>query len=167
MKILLMILTMLITLSLLYSESLKTVDSVDLNKYLGKWFEVGRYPNSFQKNCFNSTATYSLNQNGSITVLNECLKGSKNGTYDSIKGKAYITDKKSNSKLKVTFFWPFYGKYWIIDLDKDYQYAVVSEPRMKYLWILSRTETLDEAIEKTIYAKLTHLGFDTSKIIKQ
>lgn len=158
---------LLTTINALIANELKTVSYVDLNKYLGKWYEVGRYPNSFQKNCYQSTATYSLNQDGSISVLNECRKDSPQGDYKSIKGKALIVDKNSNSKLKVSFFWPFYGKYWIIDLDPDYKYAVVSEPKRKYLWILSRTDNLDSFTEKMIYEKIRKMGFDTKKIIKQ
>lgn len=158
---------LLLTISVLSAMEVKTVDYVDLNRYLGKWYEVGRYPNSFQKNCYQSTATYGLNKDGSISVYNECKKGSPDGVNKSIFGKALIVDKKSNSKLKVTFFWPFYGKYWIIDLDKDYRYAVVSEPKKKYLWILSRTPVLDPDLEKGIYARLESWGYQTDKIIKQ
>lgn len=156
------------SLHLLFSlDELKTVNHVDLNRYLGKWYEIGRYPNPFQKDCYLSTATYSLDDNGDIIVLNECKKGSAKGKYKSIKGKAKIVDRKSNSKLKVSFFWPFYGKYWIVALDDDYSYAVVSEPKRKYLWILSRTATIDPAKENEIYQKLTALGFDPKQLIKQ
>lgn len=155
----------LVSVNILSAE-LATVDHVDLNKYLGKWYEVGRYPASFQKDCYKSTATYSLGKGGKIIVLNECRKGGPEGKYKSVKGKAYVVDKKSNSKLKVTFFWPFYGNYWIIDLDPDYKYVIVSEPKMQYLWILSRTPEIDPILEKELYNKLTGWGFDTSRIIK-
>jgi apolipoprotein D and lipocalin family protein len=148
------------------NAQIKTVDHVDLDKYLGKWYEIGRYPAKFQKDCYSSTATYSLDKKGNIIVLNECRKGSPDGKYKFVKGKAHIVDKKTNAKLKVTFFWPFYGDYWIIDLEKDYKYAVVSEPSMKYLWILSRTPKLDPDTEKGIYERLSKWGYDTKKIIK-
>lgn len=152
---------------LLFSlEPLQTVNYVDLNRYLGKWYEIGRYPNPFQKDCYLSTATYSLDKKGDIIVLNECKKGSPNGTYRSIQGKAKIVDQKTNSKLKVSFFWPFYGKYWIVGLDKDYRYALVSEPKRKYLWILSRTATIDKSLQDEIEKKLLELGFDPNKLIK-
>ena len=162
--ILIFIISSLVTV--LFANELKTVDTVDLNKYLGKWYEIGRYPAPFQKDCYSSTATYTLNRDGSITVLNECRKGGVDGKYKSVKGKAYVVDKKTNAKLKVSFFWPFYGKYWIIDLDKDYRYAVVSEPSRKYLWILSRTPKLDSILEEEVYNRLKINGYDTSKIIK-
>ncbi len=167
MKSLFLILVVLMTQQIYADKELQTVQSVELNKYLGKWYEVGRYPNSFQKNCFKSTATYSLNEKGKIIVLNECKKGSPDGKYKSVKGKAWIVDKQTNAKLKVSFFWPFSGNYWIVDLAPDYSYVVVSEPGMKYLWILNRTPEINPEVEKGIYAKLEKMGFDTKKIIKQ
>lgn len=168
MKIYLLLLIILLMFNLLFAKSsLTTVPQVDINRYLGKWYEVGRYPNRFQKDCYLSTATYTLLDNGKIEVFNECRKDNPQGKYKSIRGKAKIVDTKTNAKLKVSFFWPFYGDYWIVGLGDQYEYALVSEPSMKYLWILSRTPQLDIVTEAKVYKTLKEKGFDTDRIIKQ
>jgi apolipoprotein D and lipocalin family protein len=118
-------------------EPLETVPFVDLTRYSGKWHEIARFPNRFQRNCIGeTTAIYTLQDDGTIAVLNQCRK--RNGSFTSARGRARVAGGKGpNSKLKVTFFWPFRGDYWIIDLDPDYQWAVVGEPRRRYLWILA------------------------------
>lgn len=142
-----------------------TVPSVDLARYAGRWYEIARLPNSFQKKCAGGvTATYELRHDGKVTVLNECRKAS--GEMTRAKGTAKIADKKTNAKLKVTFFWPFYGDYWILDLGPNYEYAVVGEPKRRYLWILSRTPQIDEALYQGLLAKMAAQGFDTSRMIK-
>lgn len=143
-----------------------TVPYVDLARYTGTWYEISRFPNSFQKDCFGTTATYSIRPDGSIAVLNECRKKSMDGKKDSAKGKAWVVDKQSNAKLKVQFFWPFRGDYWIIDLGKDYDYAVVSDPKGKYLWILCRTSVMPEKQYQGIVDWLMLKGFDTEKLIR-
>lgn len=140
---------------------LPTVKSVDINKYLGKWYEIAKYENRFEKGCENANAMYSLNSDGTIKVINSCTK---DGKTDTAIGKAYSTNKE-NTKLKVSFFWPFKGDYWIIMLDENYSYAVVSEPNRKYLWILSRTKTLPKETINEIISKLKDLNFDTDKLI--
>lgn len=110
------------------------------------------------------TATYTLRSDGKIDVVNQCRKA--NGDYTTAKGKAKIVDKKTNAKLKVTFFWPFYGDYWILDLGPDYEYAVVGAPNRDYLWILSRTPELDEQLYQQLLAKMAARGFDTQKMIR-
>ncbi len=147
------------------ASELKTVPSVDLNRYVGKWYEIARYPNRFEKECTaDVTAQYTLRPDGKIEVVNSCRKA--DGTMKSSKGSAKVADKKTNAKLKVTFFWPFYGKYWIIELDPEYRYAVVSEPGRDYLWILSRTPKLDPAVYDAITARLRQNGFDPSRLIQ-
>ena len=118
---------------------------MDLARYAGKWYEIARLPNRFQRDCAaNTTATYTLRPDGKITVVNECRKA--DGRTKSAKGTARVADPKGpNTKLKVTFFWPFSGNYWIIDLDPEYRWVVVGEPGRDYLWILSREPRLDEA----------------------
>ena len=113
--------------------TLETVDRVDLAEYAGKWFEIASYPNSFQKNCTCTTAEYTPTQKGYVIVENRCNRDSINGKASYIKGKAFVTKNSGNAKLKVQFFWPFRGKYWIINLADDYSYAVVSEPKRKFL----------------------------------
>ena len=133
---------------------LTVVDTVNLNRYLGKWYEIASYPAWFQKGCTGSTAEYSLLPDGRIQVVNRCHKGSREGPLKESKGKAEVVDTTPNAKLKVWFFWPFKGNYWIIDLNPDYQWAVLGEPSRKYLWILSRTPTMDEAVYQGILGRL-------------
>lgn len=115
------------------AQPLETVPFVDLNKYAGKWFEIASYPQRFQKGCHCTTAEYTISHKGYVIVENRCNRDSINGKQSYIKGKAFVEKKSGNAKLKVQFFWPFKGKYWIIDLANDYSYAVVSHPNRKYL----------------------------------
>ncbi len=146
------------------AQELETVTYVDLNKYAGKWYEIASYPQRFQKGCHCTTAEYTLSTEGYVIVENRCNKGSITGKQAYIKGKAFVDKNTGNAKLKVQFFWPFKGKYWIIDLATDYSYAVVSHPNRKYLWILSRTANLDAAVYQQILARLKSKGFDLSKL---
>ena len=146
-------------------DELEVVPAVDLSRYVGQWYEIARLPNSFQKKCADSvTANYTLRSDGNIKVVNRCRKAS--GEFTTATGKAKIVDKKTNAKLKVTFFWPFYGKYWILDLGPNYEYAVVGEPGRDYLWILSRTPQMDEALYQQLLEKMQARGFDTSRMIR-
>ncbi|MBI5102929.1 MAG: lipocalin family protein [Nitrospirae bacterium] len=146
---------------------LDTVSHVDLTRYMGVWYEIARYPNSFQKGCVGSRATYSLMDNGKVSVLNECYDGSFNGKLRSAKGKAWVVDKETNSKLKVSFFRPFAGDYWIIDIADDYSYVVIGHPHRKYLWILCRTKTMEHETYEGILKRLVEVHhYDTSKLIK-
>ena len=145
---------------------LDVVDSVDLNRYTGKWYEIARLPNSFQEECYCTTAEYKLNEDNTIDVRNECREDSIDGDLDYANGTAYVVEGSNNAKLKVSFFWPFKGDYWIIELDKDsYSFAVVGTPSRKYLWILSRTPQMDEDLYKELIARISKKGFDTTKLI--
>ncbi len=143
---------------------LVTVDSVNLNKYLGTWYEIAKIPNSFQKKCArNTTATYILRNDGNIDVINQCVEA--DGSINKAKGIAKVIDKKSNSKLQVSFvrifgISLFWGDYWIIGLDKDYRYAVVGTPSRKYGWILSRTPQLAKNDMEEIYKILKQKGYN-------
>ena len=144
---------------------LEVVPQVDLNRYVGRWYEIARLPNRFEKKCADSvTATYSLRTDGKVKVVNRCRRSS--GDYTTATGKAKIVDKTTNAKLKVTFFWPFYGDYWILDLGNDYEYAVVGAPNRKYLWILSRNPQMDESLYQQLLAKMAARGFKTEQMIK-
>mgnify|MGYP001818716380 FL=1 len=143
---------------------LETVTYVELERYLGKWYEVASYPAWFQKGCTAATAEYSLLPDGNIQVINRCRRDSLDGPLKEAKGKAEILEPETNAKLKVWFFWPFKGDYWIIDLSPDYQWAVVGEPSRKYLWILSRTPTMDGAIYQEILERLPQKGYDPAKL---
>ena len=141
-------------------KPLEVVESVDLERYLGRWYEIASYPMFFQKGCTATTADYSLREDGLIQVINSCRKGSLDGKRKKAKGKAKVVDTETNAKLKVSFFGPFWGPYWIIDLDPDYQWEVVGEPKRKYLWILSRTPKMDQKLYDEIVARLPARGYD-------
>jgi len=143
--------------------ALEVVPHVELEKYLGKWYEIAHLPAKFQEGCNETTATYTLLKDGSISVLNQCTK---NGKMKQAKGKAKVVDKNSNAKLKVTFFWPFSGDYWIIKLGNDYDYSVVGTPNRKYLWILSRTPQMDDKLYSQLVEYAKSKGFDVNKLIK-
>ncbi|MHB9041333.1 MAG: lipocalin family protein [Melioribacteraceae bacterium] len=146
---------------------LDVVDKVDVNRYIGKWYEIAMLPNSFQKGCNCTTAEYSIIDAETIRVINSCRKDSTTGELDQVNGKAFIVEGSNNAKLRVQFFWPFRGDYWIIDLDKDnYQYAVVGAPSRKYLWILSRTPKMDEQLFNSLVDKCKSKGFDVNKLVK-
>ena len=143
---------------------LRTVQQVDLNRYLGLWYEIASYPAWFQKGCTGSTAEYILMPDGRIRVVNRCFKNSLDGPLKASKGKAEVMDTATNAKLKVWFFWPFKGDYWIIDLDPDYQWAVVGVPSRKYLWILSRTPQMDARAYAGILTRLVDQGYDPDRL---
>lgn len=145
---------------------LETVKNVDLTKYAGKWYEIASFPQSFQKGCNCTTAKYTLTNKGYVIVENRCNKDSLNGKQSYIKGKVFVEQNSGNAKLKVQFFWPFKSKYWIIDLADDYSYAVVGHPNREYLWILSRTTTMDNATYSKILDGIKNKGFDITKIQK-
>jgi apolipoprotein D and lipocalin family protein len=144
------------------NHSLEVVPHVELDKYLGKWYEIAHLPFRFEDDCTDITATYGLSK-GNISVLNECLR---DGKLKQAKGKAKVVDKNSGAKLKVSFFGPFYADYWIIDLGKEYDYAVVGTPNRKYLWILSRTPQMDDKLFSQLIESAKSKGFDVDKLIK-
>lgn len=146
------------------AQTLQTVPSVDLEKYSGKWYEIASYPQRFQKGCHCTTAEYTISEKGYVIVENRCNKDSVNGKQSYIKGKAFVEKNSGNAKLLVQFFWPFKGKYWVIDLADDYSYAVVSHPNKKYLWILSRTAKMNDTVYRRIISRLKEKGFDTTKL---
>lgn len=153
-------------------SELKTVPSVDLKQYSGKWFEIAKYPNKFQKQCVgNTTATYTIKSNNKIEVLNQCVK--KDGTVDDAKGEAKIVDKNTNAKLEVRFAPAFlsflpavWGDYWIVDLDQNYRYAAIGDPKREYFWILSREAKMDDATYQNILRRAEQMGFNPGKVEK-
>jgi len=143
---------------------LAVVPNVDLSRYAGKWYEIAKYPNRFQRGCVGATAEYSLSPDGKrVDVVNRC-RDAVSGKGRSVRGKARVVDPVTNAKLSVTFFWPFSGDYWIVALGEEYEYAVVGTPDRKYLWFLARTETIGD----DLYARLVDLasarGFDPARI---
>ena len=143
-------------------NTLEVVPHVELEKYLGKWYEIAHLPAGFQEGCTETTATYTLSEDG-ISVLNECRR---NGKVKQAKGKAKVVDKNTGAKLRVTFFWPFFGDYWIINLGKDYEYAVVGTPNRKYLWILSRTPHMNDKVFSQLIESAKSQGFDVNNLMK-
>lgn len=144
------------------STTLTTVSEVDLNRYSGTWYELASYPQFFERGCINVRATYTP-KDGYIEVFNQSIK---KGKPNDIKGKAFVVENSGNAKLKVQFFWPFKGDYWIIDLADDYSWAVVSDPDRSTLWILSRTRKMDENLYVSLIDKLVKNGFDRNKIVR-
>lgn len=146
-------------------EPLETVPFVDIEKYKGVWYEISRFPHFFERNCSIVTATYTPNSDGTIQVMNQAHRPYPWSPVDIFRAKAWAVDK-TNSKLVVQQFWPLRGDYWVIMLDDDYKWAVVSHPSRDYLWVLSREPTLDSGIYDNIVAKLEKDKFDISKIVK-
>lgn len=144
---------------------LKVVPFVDLSQYLGTWYEIARYPHSFEENCYASQANYSLRDDGYIRVINRCWIGGFDGELNEAEGKAWIVDKITNAKLKVQFFWPFSGHYWVIALDPEYQYAVVGHPSLEYLWILNRSQNMEPQLYEKLLQIIEQQGYDTTKLI--
>ena len=145
---------------------LDAVPKVNLERYLGTWYEIASYPQRFQEGCTGTTATYTLRSDGEIDVLNKCRKGGLDGPEDAAEGRARVVDRKSNAKLEVSFFRPFWGDYWIIDLGPEYEYAVVGHPSRDYLWILSRTPTLDAEIYDGILTRVDEMGYPLERLQK-
>ncbi len=146
------------------STPLKTVERVDLERYQGRWYEIARLPNRFEKDCEGVTAEYALRDDGLISVVNTCRKNALDGPVKRAKGRARIVDIETNAKLEVSFFGPFWGDYWIIDLAEDYSLSLVSEPNGRYLWILSRTPSISDDVLEGAIARLDALGFNTNAL---
>ena len=140
------------------------VDYVDLNRYQGTWYEVASFPIRAQRDCVGTTATYGERDDGDLSVYNACFKGSFDGEVSDIEGKAWVADETTNAKLWVRFFWPFRGSYWIVGLDDDYQWAVVSNHRGSTLWILSRQPCMDQARFEELYHSLKRRGFPMERL---
>lgn len=145
---------------------LETVSQVDLTRYMGTWYEIARFPHRFEKGCVAAKATYALRDDGAVDVLNECRLDCFDGPAKTAKGTARVVDKATKAKLKVAFFWPFYGEYWIIDLGDEYDYAVVGHPGRKYLWILSRKPVMDDVLYRHLLDRVSAKGYDVSRLVK-
>ncbi len=144
------------------NQPLSTVSQVDLNRYLGTWYEIAAYPNYFQRGCKCTTANYSQEKT-TISVINRCYR---DGSWDIADGKARVVPNSGNAKLKVWFFWPFKGDYWIIDLDENYTYAVVGHPSRHYLWILSRSPQMEPSRYQKVLEFIDSVDFDRNRLVK-
>ncbi|TWE07820.1 apolipoprotein D and lipocalin family protein [Pseudomonas sp. AG1028] len=149
----------------------KTVDSVDLERYQGTWYEIARLPMFFQRNCVESEAHYQLQDDGSVAVTNRCREA--DGQWNQVEGRAVPQVEGKTDKLWVTFDNWFSrllpgvtkGEYWVLDLDDDYQTALVGHPNHKYLWLLSRTPTISNEVRDELLSVARAQGYDTSELI--
>jgi len=146
------------------AKPLSVESSVDIDRYLGRWYEIARLPNGFEKGCEGVTADYSLLPDGKIKVVNSCRKGAPDGKLKVANGRARIADETTNAKLEVSFFGPFWGDYWILWLPEDYSMSLVGEPSGRYLWILSRTPTISDDVKEAALNRLQRFGYDTTAL---
>jgi lipocalin len=143
------------------------VKELDLQRYLGTWYEIARFDHRFERDLVGVSANYSLRDDGKIKVLNSGYKNSLEGEYSEAIGKAKIPNPTNEpAKLKVSFFWIFYGDYFVLELDKDYQWAIIGSSSDKYLWILSRTPQLTDELYSDLIDRISERGYDVSKLIK-
>lgn len=145
---------------------LTTVEKVEVSRYLGTWYEIASFPQRFQKGCTATTATYSLRSDGELDVLNQCHLERVDGELKVANGRARVVDPVTNARLEVSFFRPFWGDYWIIELEPNYQYAVVGHPSRDYLWVLSRTPQMDPALYEAILGRLSERGYQLERLDK-
>ena len=146
-------------------EKVSPIQQFEVQRYLGKWYEIARLDHSFERGLNNITAEYSLRSDGGINVKNRGFELKKN-EWNEANGKAYFVNDKEEAYLKVSFFGPFYGSYVVFGLDqKDYQYSYVSGPDLSYLWLLSRTPEVSDEVMSDFLERSKTIGFDTSKLI--
>ena len=164
-KILLLAAALLLSACTGMPAGVTPVKEFDLNRYLGKWYEVARLDHSFERGLEQVSAEYSLNSNGSVKVVNRGYSTTKKKWSESV-GKAKFVQDSATGHLKVSFFGPFYGSYVVFDLDKQgYEYAFVSGPDLSYLWLLSRNKTVAPEIKAKFIQRAKEIGFDTNKLI--
>jgi len=143
------------------------VKELNIQKYLGTWYEIARYDHSFERGLVGVTANYSMRDDGKIKVINSGYKNSLEGKFSQAVGKAKIPDLNNYpAKLKVSFFLFFYGDYYVMELDKNYQWAVIGSSSDKYLWILNREPQMEEKLYNELLNKIQKRGYDISKLIK-
>ena len=143
-----------------------TVKELDLNRYLGTWYEIARFPHSFEKNLVGVTATYSLREDGKIRVINQGYKTTLDGELSVAEGKAKISNPSEPGKLKVSFFWIFYADYNVLELDENYQYVMIGSSSPTYFWILSRKPQMDSETYTMLLDKARKRGYNLDKLYK-
>ena len=164
-KILLLISALLLTGCLGMPESVKPVSGFELTNYLGKWYEIARLDHSFERGLSQVSAEYSLKSDGGVSVINRGFSEADN-EWKEAEGKAYFVNEDSEGYLKVSFFGPFYGSYVIFELDREsYQYAFISGPNSDYLWLLSRTATVEPEVIQKFVDMSKERGFKTEDLI--
>jgi len=164
-KMLVMISVLMLAGCLGMPETVKPVTGFELDRYLGKWYEIARLDHSFERGLTQVTAEYGLMDDGAVSVLNRGFSESDKEWQDA-EGKAYFVDSESEGYLKVSFFGPFYGSYVVFELDhENYQYAFISGPNTKYLWLLARTPSVEAEVIDRFVAMAKERGFDTENLI--
>lgn len=143
---------------------MRPVSDFQLDRYLGKWYEIARLDHRFERGLDKVSAEYSLREDGGVRVINRGFN-TATGKWQQAEGRAYFVENPQIGHLKVSFFGPFYGAYGIFELDPDYRYALVSGPNTSYLWLLARTPRIDTATREALLTKAAALGFDTNKLI--
>lgn len=142
------------------------VKDFNIEKYLGTWYEISRYDHSFERGLVGVTAFYAYREDGKIKVVNSGYKKSLDGQKSEVIGKAKIPDLKIPSKLKVSFFWIFYADYFVLELDENYQWAVIGSSSDDYLWILSRTPQMEKSKYDELLTKIANRGYDVKQLIR-
>ena len=145
-------------------KGVQPITNFDTNRYLGKWYEIARLENRFERGLEQVSATYGKRNDGGISVLNRGYDPTKNKWSES-EGKAYFTGDNTTAALKVSFFGPFYGGYNVIKLDDEYKYALVSGPNREYLWILARTPTIPDNVKADYVRTAQKLGFNVNELL--
>lgn len=143
--------------------------AVVLDAYLGTWYEYGRYEAPFQRGCDGVTAEYSMRDDGNISVVNSCYRDGLDGEFDQSTGRAKIVEDTQGAQLRVSFFGPFYGDYWVLDRGEPdatglYPWSIVGEPSGRYLWMLTREAQPDPALRAALEARVRDLGYDWSLV---
>jgi len=165
MKKIIMIFVLLAVSCVGIPNGVKPVDQFQVERYLGKWYEIARLDHSFERGLTRVSAEYRLRDDGGVRVLNRGYSA-KEGKWKEAEGRAYFVNRPDEGFLKVSFFGPFYGAYVILELDQEqYSYALVCGPDKSYLWILARTPQMDESIKKRLVARAASLGFNTQQLI--
>ena len=145
-------------------DGITPVEGFDVHRYLGKWYEIARLDHSFERGLVKVTAEYALQDDGGVSVVNRGYD-SGSGQWKTATGKAFFVDARDRGYLKVSFFGPFYGSYIVFELDREYRYAFVCGPNRSYLWLLSRTPSVDEALIRAFAGRARELGFDLAGLV--
>ncbi|KAF7786455.1 apolipoprotein D and lipocalin family protein [Pseudoalteromonas rubra] len=163
--VLIIMMTLVLSSCLGMPQGVQPVGNFELNRYLGKWYEIARLDHSFERGLTRVTAQYSMREDGGVKVINRGFNATEN-QWREAEGKAFFVNQDDEAYLKVSFFGPFYGAYVVFELDHDnYQYAFVSGPDTEYLWLLSRTPQVDQAITDKFVSMAAERGFDTDALI--
>lgn len=139
---------------------------IELERYLGTWYELARFDNFFERGCAGVSATYTKRPDGDVRVENRCVKETLDGKRSSVEGKAWVPDPSEPGKLKVQFFWPFSGPYWVLEVATDYSWALIGHPKKSSCWVFSRTPAVAPALYEQLVEKLRARGYDTTKLLK-